>query len=77
MREIVPIPMPADDAPRPYLRTWRERLFTWPWRPWRKWEDGPSWKEIMEETQRMIDEVSGATDMMRFFGGEKPEAAFK
>lgn len=22
-----------DDRPR----TWRERLFSWPWRPWAKW----------------------------------------
>ncbi len=33
------------------LRTWKERLFSRPWNPFKKWEDGPSLEEIFNSLQ--------------------------
>ena len=32
-------------------RSWRERLFTWPWRPWVSWKVVPThWPETLKDS---------------------------
>jgi hypothetical protein len=40
------IPLDMLDAPIPIRRTWKERLFTWPWTPWKVWKKGKTLREM-------------------------------
>jgi len=42
-------------APKVVKRSWRERLLSWPWRPWRKTE--LDWSEWEREPGPCIDRV--------------------
>ncbi len=35
-----------------YQRPWRERLFSWPWRPWKRWGERPTTSSLIKA--RMI-----------------------
>lgn len=45
-------------------RTWRERLFSWPWRPWvASYTSDPL--DIYRAAQENIEATTGITDLMR------------
>lgn len=62
---IIPLTFPADmwDTPRLHLRSWRDRLFSWPWTPWKKYRPGVSMRQRVDNIRAMVDECAGITDV--------------
>lgn len=38
---------------RPETRTWRDRLFSWPWRPWRRYNPPPTFKPCVLQNDEL------------------------
>ena len=56
MRRVIVL-SPPDELPPPRLRSWRQRWFSWPWRPLRRYEapDGPiPLNEFIYEHERFV-----------------------
>ncbi len=64
----VSVSLPIIDAQPEWIeRTWRERLLSWPWRPWIKMKRSP-WALIIdatERTKREMMETCGIPDLYK------------
>jgi hypothetical protein len=47
------------------IRDWRERLFSWPWRPWVR-EVPSEWALVLQASERAREEMLGITGLSTF-----------
>jgi hypothetical protein len=60
-------PLKAGDMVETYARSWHERLFSWPWKPWLKTGVRPSFlARAIEARERTLEEMQRITDMGPF-----------
>lgn len=65
---ILEVPREVEDLPDfKRMRTWRERLLSWPWRPWIS--EAPSdyalGLAMREEIMKQASDLTGITELMR------------
>ncbi len=51
-----------------YRRSWRERLFTWPWRPWVRWGQRPTTYSLIKARMLATEEAMAHNLEQQMFG---------